>query len=240
MYITPKKNIDINDCRFYHTFNFDGKDKINAKWDLTNCIDDYLSNFDFKGKRVIDIGSASGYLSFEMEKKGADVVSFDMPDGSYWDHLIYPGYNKPKSKPSESLFNSYEYIHEKLSSKNKIFRANIYEQLPDEIGYFDVAVFGTMLSHVRDPILTLMNILLRVKDHAILINPFQNEKPTIYKNHNGKTWWMLCQEDIEKIMFDIGFQMEKVTIVKPMFDGTPRLYKSILFKRCSYHINTNS
>ena len=83
MYITPKKNIDINDCRFYHTFNFDGKDKINAKWDLTNCIDDYLSNFDFKGKRVIDIGSASGYLSFEMEKKGADVVSFDMPDGSY-------------------------------------------------------------------------------------------------------------------------------------------------------------
>ena len=238
MYITPRKNIDIKDCRFYHKFNFDGEEKIDGRWDLTNCIDDYLSNFNFNGKRVIDIGSASGYLSFEIEKRGADVVSFDMPDGSYWDHLIYPGCNKPKPEQTDGLFKSYEYTHEKLSSKNKIFRANIYEPLPDDIGYFDAAVFGTMLSHVRDPILTLMNILHRVKDHAILINPFQDE-PTRYKNHNGQTWWMLCQKDIEKIMSDIGFQMEKVTRVKTMFDGKPRFYKSILFKRCSYHINTN-
>lgn len=239
MYIQPKKNIDIKDCRFYHTIKLPNENQINARWNLTKCIDDYLSNFNFEGKRVIDIGSASGYLSFEMEKRGADVVSFDMLDGSYWDHLIFPGCEKPKAEKSNGLFNSYEYLHEKLNSKNKIFRGNIYEPLPSEIGYFDVAVFGTMLSHVRDPILTLMNILLRVKDYAILINPFPSGS-THYQNLMGCTWWMICEEDIKSIMSDIGFEMKEITIVKPLFDGKPRPYKSILFKRCSYHINTNS
>lgn len=231
MYITPKKNINFKDCWFYHKLKLYDGTLIDAKWDLRSCINDYLSNFDFKGKRVIDIGAASGYLSFEMEKRGADVVSFDMPDGSYWDHLIYPGYKKPEANDSDGLFNGYEYLHEKLGSKNKIFRANIYDPLPDELGEFDVAVFGTMLSHVRDPILTLMNILLKVKDSAILINPFQ-DGPTIYNNNSGKTWWMICQKDVEQIMSDIGFRMEKVTNVKPIFNGDPRPYRSILFKRC--------
>jgi len=230
MFIKPKKEIKKENCNFYHTIEVDGS-LINGGWDLRHSIDNYLSNFDFEGKRVIDIGSASGYLSFEMEKRGANVVSFDMPDGSYWDHLIYPGYEKPQSKSSNGLFNSYEYLHEKLVSKNKIFRANIYDPLPDELGEFDVAVFGTMLSHVRDPIGVLMNILLKVKDSAILINPFQ-DNPTRYKSHNGQTWWMISENDIKNIMSDIGFKMEKVTNVKPIFNGKEKPYKSILFKRC--------
>ena len=230
MFIKPKKEIKKENCNFYHTIEVDGS-LIDGGWDLTNCIDDYLSNLDFEGKRVIDIGSASGYLSFEMEKRGANVVSFDMPDGSYWDHLIYPGYEKPKPCKTNGVFNSYEYIHEKLGSKNKIFRANIYDPLPDELGEFDVAVFGTMLSHVRDPIGVLMNILLKVKDSAILINPFQ-DAPTRYQNWRGETWWMICENDIKNIMSDIGLKMEKVTTAKPIFNGKERPYKSILFKRC--------
>ena len=231
MYITPKKNINKEDCSFYHKLKLDDGTLIDGRWDLRGCIDAYLSNFDFKEKRVIDIGAASGYLSFEMERRGADVVSFDMPDGSHWDHLIYPECKKPEAKNSDGLFNGYEYLHEKLGSNNKIFRANIYDPLPDELGEFDVAVFGTMLSHVRDPILTLMNILLKVKDYAILINPFQ-DSPTKYDNSKGKTWWHISEKDIEKIMSDIGFKIEKITEVKPIFKGKPRPYKSLLFKRC--------
>ena len=231
IYINPRKNIKIEDCRFYHTVNINGE-VINGDWDLTNCIDDYLSNLDFNGKRVIDIGSASGYLSFEMEKRGADVVSLDMPDGSYWDHLIKRGYEKPKAERTDGLFNSYDYLHERLNSKNKIFRANIYDPLPEEIGEFDVAVFGTMLSHVMDPIRTLMNILYKVNDYAILINHFQR-KPTSYMS--GKNvWWNISQSDIMKIMLDMGFKTEKLTMVYPRNNliGENREYKSILFKRC--------
>jgi len=230
MYIKPIKNIKKEDCKFYHTVKV-GDEIIDGDWDLTDCIDDYLSNLDFRGKRVIDVGAASGYLSFEMENQGADVVSFDMPDGSYWDHLIKRGYKKPRAERTNGMFNSYDYLHEKLDSNNKIFRANIYDPLPDELGEFDVAVFGTMLSHVRDPILTLMNILYKVKHHAILINPFQ-ARSSFYSNTHGHTWWMLSQKDIEAILSDIGFKLERVTITKPRYLGEPKNYKSLLFKRC--------
>lgn len=231
MFIEPKKGIKKEDCWFYHKIKLEDGNLIDAKWDLRGCIDAYLSNFDFKGKRVIDVGAASGYLSFEMEKNGADVVSFDMPNGSYWDHLINRGYTPPKPERTNGLFNSYEYLHEKLKSNNKIFRANIYDRLPDEIGEFDVAVFGTMLSHVRDPILALMNILYKVKDYAILINPFQ-DNPSFYRNVNGSTWWMIGQKDIEQIMLDIGFKLQQVTNTNPQYLGDEKPYKSILFKRC--------
>jgi predicted nicotinamide N-methyase len=38
-------------------------------------VDPYLGNFDFVGKRVLDVGAASGFLTFEMEKRGAEVVA---------------------------------------------------------------------------------------------------------------------------------------------------------------------
>jgi 2-polyprenyl-3-methyl-5-hydroxy-6-metoxy-1,4-benzoquinol methylase len=228
-YIKPRKNIKIEDCKFYHTIEFDGK-TIEGEWDLTNCIDDYLGGFDFKNKRVIDVGAASGYLSFEMEKRGADVVSFDMPDGSYWDYLIKEGCKKPKPERTDGLFNSYEYMHEKLNSKNKIFRANIYDPLPNELGRFDVAVFGTMLSHVRDPALVLMNILHKVDGYAILINKFQHG--THFMNPNTNTWWNISHKDIVKMMDYIGFEEVESISVNPKLNGTPKPYESIVFKRC--------
>ena len=51
---------------------------------LRKTIDDYLGNFDFRGKRVLDVGTATGFLSFEMEKRGAEVVSFDMASRAQW------------------------------------------------------------------------------------------------------------------------------------------------------------
>jgi len=229
IYTNPRKNIKIEDCKFYHTVEVDGK-TIHGEWDLTDCIDDYLGGFDFKNKRVIDVGAASGYLSFEMEKRGADVVSFDMPDGSYWDHLIKEGYEKPKPERTDGLFNSYEYLHQKLNSNNKIFRGDIYNPLPDELGRFDVAVFGTMLSHVRDPALVLMNILHKVDGYAVLINKFQHA--THFMNPNTNTWWNISHKDIVKMMGYIGFKEEKSTSVLPKLNGEPKPYESILFKRC--------
>ncbi len=42
-----------------------------ARSPLATTIDDYLGRFDFRGKRCLDIGTASGYLTFEMERRGA-------------------------------------------------------------------------------------------------------------------------------------------------------------------------
>ena len=58
-----------------------GVGKIIGLWDLRQTVDDYLGRIDFAGKRVLEIGPASGFLTIEMERRGADVVAVELPEG---------------------------------------------------------------------------------------------------------------------------------------------------------------
>src|SRR5437016_11765758 len=53
-------------------------------WDLRGGVDEYLSKLDFAGQRVLEIGPASGFLTFEMEKRGANVVSVEVTAEHGW------------------------------------------------------------------------------------------------------------------------------------------------------------
>ena len=50
-----------------------GLKKVGKGWDLRRTIDAYLGHFDFRGKRALDVGTASGFLTFEMERRGSGV-----------------------------------------------------------------------------------------------------------------------------------------------------------------------
>lgn len=242
MFILPKKGLKLKDCRFYHSIPLPDGSLIKGDWDLTKCANQYLGNMDYTDQRVIDVGAGSGFLSFMMEKRGASVVSYDMPDGSYWDVLKYPGY-KPAvhTKAHEMYYNAYDYTHEKMNSKCKIYRADIYQDLPDELGDFDAAIFGTMLSHVRDPMLVLMNILYRVKHFAVLINPFTDRGingSTFYpgKNEFSRVWWNIDYSTIERMVNSIGWYISDSYDVFPvqnvgLDDPKPQKYRSLVIKR---------
>ena len=69
------------DCDFYHSMISPWVGKIIGLWDLRQTVDDYLGRIDFAGKRVLEIGPASGFLAIEMERRGADVVAVELPEG---------------------------------------------------------------------------------------------------------------------------------------------------------------
>ena len=75
-----------------------GFGEVGKGWDLRKTIDDYLGHFDFRGKRVLDVGTASGFLTFEMEKRGAEVVSFDMASRAQWQLVPFraKGFDVPR------------------------------------------------------------------------------------------------------------------------------------------------
>jgi len=61
------------------------------KWDSKEKINNIISYIDKKDK-IIDIGSGSGIISFELKKKGFDIVSMDIKDVSIRETpLIYNG-----------------------------------------------------------------------------------------------------------------------------------------------------
>src|SRR3954466_14423864 len=81
LFATPRVIEDLDDCFFYHAMDLPGFGLVRAHWDLRGRFDEYIGGVDLAGKSVMDIGTATGFLSFEAEKRGASrVVSFDMSD----------------------------------------------------------------------------------------------------------------------------------------------------------------
>src|SRR6266540_3807951 len=72
-----REALSLEDCRFYHTFRSASGDIIPGAWDLRGGENAYLGGIALAGKRVFELGPASGYLTFHMESQGASVVGFD-------------------------------------------------------------------------------------------------------------------------------------------------------------------
>ena len=76
---------DAADCDFYHVIQLPDGRLTTGQWDLRATADQYLGGVDVDGKRVIEIGPATGFLSFHMERGGAQVVCVEPPMDTFWD-----------------------------------------------------------------------------------------------------------------------------------------------------------
>jgi len=55
------------ECHFYHTMDFGSGEIHHGAWDLRGGEREYLGFVDLAGQRVLELGPATGYLSFYME-----------------------------------------------------------------------------------------------------------------------------------------------------------------------------
>jgi tRNA (mo5U34)-methyltransferase len=99
------------------------------------------------GLRVLDIGCCDGFFSFEMEKRGAEVVGID--------------YMSPTR-------NGFAIASDLLRSRVTYLTENVYALSPEKHGTFDLVLFLGVLYHLRNPLLAL-DILHRLcKPGALL------------------------------------------------------------------------
>ena len=67
-----------DDCLFYHCMDLPDGEVVSGPWDLRGREGVYLGDVAFEGARVLELGPASGALTYFMERRGADVVAFDV------------------------------------------------------------------------------------------------------------------------------------------------------------------
>jgi tRNA (mo5U34)-methyltransferase len=89
---------------------------------------------DCSGMRVLDIGARDGFFSFELERRGADVLAVDY-------------------MPAERT--GFPIAARLLGSRVEFRQANVYHLSPAEIGTFDLVLFLGLLYHLPDPIRAL-------------------------------------------------------------------------------------
>jgi tRNA (mo5U34)-methyltransferase len=100
---------------------------------------------DLRGKRVLDVGAASGWNSFEMERRGADVVAVDCVE-----------------------FEDFHMAHKLLGSKVDYRIIDVDELTPASIGRFDYVLFFGVLYHLRHPLLGLERICALTTEAAFV------------------------------------------------------------------------
>jgi SAM-dependent methyltransferase len=207
---------DVTDCYFYHTMELPSHGVVNGEWDLRGRVDDYLGKVGFTGKRVLEIGPASGFLAFEMEKRGAEVVSIEVTTEHGWDFVPYPASKLeeifgPRQIVMQRLKNSYWFSHSAHRSKARVYYGDVYN-LPDALGKFDIAVMAAVLLHCRDP-LRIVEQCGKMAKSLIIADKFHPDlegAPTCRlaptpQNFLWHTWWHFSTQFFTQFLEVMGF-----------------------------------
>jgi|GEM_PF-343621 tRNA (mo5U34)-methyltransferase len=108
-----------------------------------------LSSFpipeNLEGKRVLDVGAWTGWCSFEMERRGAEVVAVDCVE-----------------------LEEFQIARSLLGSRVELRIMDVEELAPENVGLFDYVLFFGVFYHLRNPLLGLEKICALTKEAAFV------------------------------------------------------------------------
>lgn len=216
-----------DDCFFYHTMDLPDWGEVRGHWDLRGRFNEYIGGVNLAGKSVIDVGAATGFLSFAAEKGGATrVLSFDIADARQQTFLPFKDklysrdparWAKEYGAEIETWKNAYWLCHRLLGSKAEVYYGDIYD-LPAALGQFDVAIVGSVLEHLSDQITALASIARLTKETIVVVSPMLATSERIARfgalaDHpeNDFTWWIYSEGVYREVFKMLGFSIASIT-----------------------------
>lgn len=168
-------------CVFYHSIDLPGLGTVPGVWDHRATVEPYLGRVSVAGKRLLEVGPANGFFSFELERRGARVVSLELGPESDWDRVPHPYVSEPLLRESlrrnvEAVHKAWRFAHEQLGSRVESVRGSVYEA-PRLVEPVDVAFFGNVLQHLRDPLLALTRVAEVTRETLIVSEAMWVDSP---------------------------------------------------------------
>ncbi len=217
---------DLSDFVWYHAFELPDGRVLPGAWDLRGHEAAYLGDVDVAGKRVLELGPATGYLTFYLERMGADVVSFEAGFDVSIDMLPVKGRDNPEGllevmqHTIDRNHDAWWYLHRTLGSSAKFVQGNIYD-LPADLGTFDITVVGAILLHLREPWGALAQAARRTTETMIVTEPLQDDLHPPDSNimrfspsaeHHVTNWWSIYPGAVVSMLSRLGFGRTETTM----------------------------
>ena len=210
-------------CDFYHVTSLPDGTVTSGQWDLRQTAERYLGGVDLAGKRVIEIGPASGFLSFHMEKSGARVAAIEPPMDSFWDLVPQAAADPMQVRDDfgahiQRIRNSFWFLHHTYKSRVECYELDAY-RIPPQVGEFDVGVLASVLLHVSSPVKMIESLAGVVTDQIVIVERYFDELagypicrlvPSVI-NGSLETWWEFSPEFFDQFLRVLGFNTIKVT-----------------------------
>lgn len=238
LYAQPRVVTDVSDCYFYHTMDVPGYGRVEGPWDLRGKEAQYLGGVALKGKRVLELGTASGYLCFYMEGQGAQVVAYDLSPDQEWDMVPYSRLSdaqyrtmvNARKEHIRRLNNGFWLAHRANQSQAKVVYGSVYE-VPDGIGEVDVSVFGSLVIHLRDPLLALQKAARLTRETVVVTDfcpsllrffdrvarslgrglPLIAFTPNYMTCEPTEAWWFPAPSFVGRVLGMLGFESSRIS-----------------------------
>jgi len=175
---------------------------------------------------VLEIGPASGFLTFEMERRGAEVVCVDLPPDHAWDFVPFAALDADRTAAEhaehmEYMRNGFWFAHRAFGSRAKVYYGSVVT-LPASVGRFDVAVLAAVLLHCRDP-LRVIDACASRADSLVIVemlcddieaHAVQRLAPSP-QNRDWSIWWHFSTSFFRNYLAVIGFSRLQITTHQP-------------------------
>ena len=159
-------------------------------FDLRPYVERYGLPDDLSGMRALDVGTFEGFWAFELERRGAEVTALDI---DRLQDLDWP----PRLRPSDDGRRGEGFVlaREALGSSVQRVGMPVYEATPEVLGgRFDLVLCGSVLIHLRDPMLALERMAALCRGRLILAEEHSRRLELIPRlkvaEFRGETPWM--------------------------------------------------
>jgi SAM-dependent methyltransferase len=218
----------LSDYYWYHAVDLGDGLVTPGDFDFRSQVNSFGFPDDLTGKRVLDVGSATGYFAFEFERRGAEVVSVELPALGAWDmldaereeviHEIALAHNAstPEEAYHRHLDGPFQFCHTQLRSKVTRCYSSVYDLTLAKLGgeKFDLVFAGDLLAHLFSPLkaLDVLSGLCRGSLMLTIEVPFTGpaDQPLgsfrgLANGTEGRTWWALSRTCAEHMLRRMGF-----------------------------------
>ena len=181
---------------WYHTIDLGDGLVTPGLYDFRETVDCFGFPSDMKGMTALDVGSATGFFSFEFEKRGARVISVDLPSLEELDRfpgqtteqligklerMILPALPGAKLHPDRPITTAemyfrlldgpFRFCHARLKSKAERCLSTVYDLSAEKLGVagFDLIFLGDILLHTFYPWKALAAVAPLCKPGGLLV-----------------------------------------------------------------------
>lgn len=214
------------DCIFYHAITYPDGETIDGAWDIRGIFEQYIGDYPIRGKTVLDVGTAGGFLAIEAEKAGAKVTALDAFSAAEFERIpfantLYQDDRRTFVEQSNTWFkllrNGFWYSWNRSNSNVEMVYAPL-ARLPYWNRKFDVVIAGAILEHLSDPVAAIANIAGRANEAVIIaftdvatsrgqfmetMNDWSNPAPEA-----SFTFWKLSQGLYKRVFSNLGFEVQ--------------------------------
>ncbi len=219
---------------WYHTIDLGDGLVTPGQYDFRSCMPAFHFPDDMRGMKVLDVGSATGFFAFECEKRGAQVVSVELPSLQTWDVIPeerarvlqviadYHGAATLEEAYYRHLRGPFDFCHQQLGSSVRRCYSTIYKLSAEALGErdFDWVILGDILIHLMSPFEALKVVAPLCRGTLVVTADVMGVEESLplacffgkmSMATDARSWWGFNRKCITDMLERVGF--DEVSVV---------------------------